>query len=278
MALITAWRAVAKGKVASQEIPLSDVSHFLMTTFRPCVLIPTYDNPRTIRAVVEGARAFVSDVVVVDDGSHEEGRAACADLAREGLAIVAHREVNGGKGAAMKTGFAVAAERGFTHAVQVDGDGQHDLSRIPRFVELASGRPDALVLGYPIYDDTLHKGRYIARLVTRFWNFIEVLGPKLKDTMIGFRVYPIDAALASGTRGDRMSFDIEIPVRMVWNGVPVINEPVEVRYLTEEEGGVSHYRTLQDTLTISLLHTRLCMEGLLRLISWPPRRLLRALR
>lgn len=249
-----------------------------MSSFRPCVLIPTYDNPRTIRDVVEGARAFVADVVVVDDGSHDAGREACAALAREGLAVVHHQPVNGGKGAAMKAGFALAAERGFTHAVQVDGDGQHDLGRIPRFVQLASARPDALVLGYPIYDDTLHKGRYIARLVTRFWNFIEVLGPKLKDTMIGFRVYPIEAAIASGTRGDRMSFDIEIPVRMVWNGVPVINEPVEVRYLTEIEGGVSHYRTLQDTLAISLLHTRLCMEGIVRLLTWPLRRLLRATR
>lgn len=248
-----------------------------MSDFRPCVLIPTYDNPATIRAVVEGAHAVVPDVIVVDDGSHAAGREACEALAREGLARVHHRAANGGKGAAVKDGFRIARDAGFTHAVQVDGDGQHDLSRIPEFLELARARPDTLVLGYPVYDHTLHRGRYIARLVTRFWNYVEVLGPTIGDSMCGFRVYPIDAALASGTRGDRMDFDIEIPVRMVWSGVPVQNAPIAVRYLTREEGGVSHYRTFRDTLRISLLHNRLMLEGVARVLSWPARRLYRAL-
>lgn len=245
-----------------------------MDPFRACLLIPTYDNPRTIRGVVETARAHLPDVIVVDDGSGDEGREACAALGREGLAHVVRHPENRGKGAAVKTGFAEAARLGFTHAVQIDGDGQHALARIPRFVERARENPDALVLGYPVYDHTLNKGRYAARLVTRFWNFVEVLGPTIGDSMCGFRVYPIAAAIAAGTRGDRMDFDIEIPVRMVWDGVPVINERVEVRYLTADEGGVSHYRTLEDTLTISWTHTRLCVEGLVRLVLWPFRRLL----
>jgi len=249
-----------------------------MPDFRPCVIIPTYDNPATIRAVVEEARRYVPDVLVVDDGSHAEGRAACEALARDGLAEVHHRPENGGKGAAVKDGFRLAHARGFTHAVQVDGDGQHDLDRIPEFVEVARAHPEALILGYPVYDHTLHRGRYVARLVTRFWNFVEVLGPTIGDSMCGFRVYPLEAALASGTRGDRMDFDIEIPVRMVWNGVPVRNEPIPVRYLTAEEGGVSHYRHFHDTLKISLLHNRLVVEGFLRLLTWPFRRAWRVLR
>lgn len=243
-------------------------------TIRFCVLIPTYNNPATIRRVVEEARRHVPDVLVIDDGSDAPAREACAALAREGLATVHHRARNGGKGAAVKDGFKLARDLGFTHAVQVDGDGQHDLARIPVFVQLAEEHPEALILGCPVYDHTLNKGRYAARLVTRFWNYIEVLGPTIGDSMCGFRVYPITEALASGTRGNRMDFDIEIPVRMVWNGVPVINEKVPVRYLTAEEGGISHYQTFRDTARISWTHTKLCLEGLLRLLTWPARRLI----
>ena len=245
-----------------------------MPAFRPCVLIPTYNNPATIRGVVEHARRHVPDVFVIDDGSNAETRAICAALADEGLCVVHHHAVNAGKGAAVKTGFRLAQERGFTHAVQVDGDGQHDLERIPAFVEIARSTPDALILGYPQYDDTLHKGRYAARLVTRFWNYIEVLGPRIGDSMCGFRVYPIASAIAAHTRGDRMDFDIEIPVRMVWNGVKVLNSPVGVRYLTADEGGISHYQTFWDTARISWTHTKLVIEGILLIVTWPLRRML----
>jgi glycosyltransferase involved in cell wall biosynthesis len=245
-----------------------------MSTFRACVLIPTYDNPQTIRGVVEQARAHLSDVIVIDDGSHAAGRAACAELARDGFAVVHHCLQNGGKGAAVKAGFALARKLGFTHAVQVDGDGQHDLSQIPAFLTIAQAHPEALVLGTPVYDHTLNRGRYMARLVTRFWNYLEVLGPTIGDSMCGFRVYPIDAAIASGTRGNRMDFDIEIPVRMVWQRVPVINAEVRVRYLTAEEGGISHYQTFRDTALISWTHTKLMIEVIFRLLTWPARRLL----
>jgi glycosyltransferase involved in cell wall biosynthesis len=245
-----------------------------MSAFRPCVLIPTYNNPLTIRGVVEQAREHLSDVLVIDDGSHEAGRAACAKLASDGLATVHHCLQNGGKGAAVKAGFALARARGFTHAVQVDGDGQHDVGQIPSFLALARAHPDALILGMPVYDHTLHRGRYVARLVTRFWNYLEVMGPTIGDSMCGFRVYPIEAAIASGTRGNRMDFDIEIPVRMVWRRVPVINAQVRVRYLTAEEGGISHYQTFRDTARISWTHTKLMVEIIFRLLTWPARRLL----
>ncbi len=249
-----------------------------MTGFRACVIIPTYNNPHTIRRVVEQARRHVADVIVIDDGSEGDGRTECAALSRDGLASVVRRDENGGKGAAVKAGFEAAKKLGFTHALQIDGDGQHDLDRIPRFIALAQARPDALILGHPVYDETLNRGRYAARLVTRFWNYLEVLGPTIGDSMCGFRVYPIDAAMATDTRACRMDFDVEIPVRMVWNGVPVLNEPVAVRYLSAVEGGISHYQTFWDTARISWTHTKLVCEGLARLATWPLRRLLRIAR
>ncbi|HEY8432109.1 MAG TPA: glycosyltransferase, partial [Sandaracinaceae bacterium] len=104
-----------------------------MSEFRPCILIPTYDNPRTIRNVVLAVRRILPDVVVVDDASGEENRREVEKLGEEGLALVTRRETNGGKGAAVKTGFRFALEHGFTHALQVDADGQHALEDVEKF-------------------------------------------------------------------------------------------------------------------------------------------------
>ena len=226
--------------------------------FRPCILIPTYNNPRTVAAVVEQARAHLSDVIVVDDGSGPEGRAACEAIAEKGWAHVHHRAQNGGKGAAVKTGLAVAADLGFTHAAQVDADGQHDLSHVPMLLARGVAQPNALVLGYPEYDESVNRVRQFARRFTQFWIDLEVGRGVIRDAMVGFRLYPIQATLEARARGNRMDFDVEIPVRMAWNRVPIINLPVPVRYLSEDEGGVSHFQPLRDNLRFSWLHTKLC--------------------
>lgn len=231
--------------------------------FRPCVIVPTYDNPLTIRDVVGRARQHCADVIVIDDGSDDPGRLVCEAIADEGLAHVTRRASNGGKGAAVKTGFEVARNLGFSHALQVDADGQHDLSRIPVFLERARERPDALLLGYPIYDASAPKGRLIARRITQFWVSLELGSPEtVKDAMVGFRVYPLSTAMETPVHGNRMDFDVEIAVRMARAAVPVINLPVGVRYLSEEEGGTSHFQAFRDNLRLSWMHTRLCVAGL----------------
>ncbi len=231
-----------------------------MSTFRPCILVPTYDNPATIRSVVERVREHLADVVVVDDGSGPEGRAACEALAREGLAHVVHRERNGGKGAAVKTGFAEAYRLGYTHALQVDADGQHDLADVPRFLAIAAANPDALVLGAPRFDASAPKARQVGRRITIFWVNFETGGHVIEDPMCGFRVYPLAEATRIAVRADMMDFDPEVAVRLVWRGVPVINVPTKVRYVSRDEGGVSHFRLFKDNFLISWMHTRLCLE------------------
>lgn len=229
--------------------------------FRPCALVPTFDNPLTVRRVVEGLRRHLSEVLVVDDGSGAPGRRAVEALARDGLARVVRRERNGGKGAAVKTGFAEARRLGFSHALQVDADGQHDLDDVPRFLDAARTRPDALVLGSPVFDASQPRGRAAARRISVFWVAVETGGRVITDPQCGFRVYPLEAALAARARGDRMEFDQELPVRMVWRGTPVLNLPTRVRYLRAEEGGVSHFRLVRDNARITALHTRLVLEG-----------------
>lgn len=232
--------------------------------FRAGVLIPTYDNPATIRAVVSRARAQVDEVLVVDDGSAEPAQRVLRALSSEGLATVHRRLLNGGKGAAVKTGLAAARALGWTHALQVDADGQHELDDLPRFLEVARAHPDALILGAPVFDASAPKARRIGREVTIFWTNFEAGRGVITDPMCGFRVYPIEAALAVRVEGDAMDFDPEIAVKMAWAGTPVINVPTRVRYVSRDEGGVSHFRLLRDNALISWMHTRLSIERIAR--------------
>ncbi len=232
--------------------------------FRPCVLIPTFDNPRTVRRVVEEARAHLGDVLVVDDGSGPEGERVCADIGAEGLAQVRRRPKNGGKGAAVKTGLAWARELGFTHAAQVDADGQHDVSALPRLLAAGREHPDSLILGCPRYDESAPRVRRVARRFTQLWVDLEVGRGVIADAMVGFRLYPIDATLAAGARGDRMDFDVEIPVRLAWAKTPIVNFPVPVRYFSRAEGGVSHFHPFLDNVRFFALHTRLATLAFFR--------------
>ncbi len=228
--------------------------------FRPCVLVPHYDNLRTLRAVVERARAHLPDVIVVDDGSGPDGRAAAEDVA--GMADVVFLVPNQGKGAACLAGFRRASEQGFTHAVQVDADGQHDLDDLPAFVDAARARPEALVCGVPIFDETAPRSRVIGRKISIFWVDIEVGRGVIRDPLYGFRVYPVQASLEAGCRALRMGFDTDIAVRMVWNGVPTVNIATRVSYFDRVDGGVSHFRVVQDNVALFALHTGLFLRSL----------------
>lgn len=225
--------------------------------FRPCVVIPTYDNPRTIAEVARRVRAHVPDVIVVDDGSAADNRAAVLELANAGLVVRVRRDVNGGKGAAVLDGLHEALRRGFTHAVQVDADLQHDTDDVPTLLAAARERPEALVLAAPRFDETAPRARLIGRRITVFWTDIEAGRGVIEDPMCGFRVYPLTTATTTRVVGRRMDFDIEIAVRMVWAGVPVVNLPTRVRYVPAAQGGISHFAMFGDNMRISWMHTRL---------------------
>lgn len=229
-------------------------------------LIPTYDNPATIARVVDAVRAYLPDVLVVDDGSADAGRAACAALAEAGAARVVHRSDNGGKGAAVKTGLEALHALGYTHAFQIDADGQHMIGDIPRFLAAAELHPEALLLGSPEFDTSAPKSRLIGRQITRFWTHVETLGAVIDDPMCGFRVYPIERALRTRAWGNAMDFDPEIAVGIAWAGAPVLNLTTRVRYLSAAQGGVSHFRLWRDNVLISWMHTRMCVALLFRLL------------
>jgi polyprenyl-phospho-N-acetylgalactosaminyl synthase len=233
-----------------------------------CAVIPTFDNASTLERVVRDVREHLTSVIVVDDGSGPAARAVAERLAAAGLVEAVFRASNGGKGAAVKSGLERAAALGFTHALQIDADGQHATADIPRLLEASRAEPLALVLGQPVFDASAPRGRRIARWISVFWCAVETASFRVGDPLCGFRVYPVDAALAAGTSGDAMDFDPEIAVRLAWAGHPIVHVRTQVRYLSREDGGVSHYRLVRDTLLISWMHTRLCATGLTRLFGW----------
>ncbi len=238
---------------------------------RPVVVIPTYDNPVTIEGVTTAVRERGLDVVVVNDGSGPSARGVLRRLEQRGVPVL-HRAANGGKGAAVKTGLRWALEAGYTHGLQVDADGQHALEDLPRLLGASRAQPDALVLSVPQYDETAPRVRRLARWVAIFWVRVATLldAGRITDPMCGYRVYPLAATvpLLEGA-GDRMDFDPEIAVRLVWSGASVVEVPTRVRYFSPEEGGVSHYRAVTDNVLVSVMYARLCIlryTGLWRLL------------
>jgi glycosyltransferase involved in cell wall biosynthesis len=236
--------------------------------FDPAVVIPVYNHPQAISRVVAGARAAGCPCILVDDGSDT----ACAGVldglaARDAGVTLVRLPSNQGKGAAMAAGFREAARQRRSHVLQVDADGQHDMADVPRFLALAQAHPDAVVCGHPVYDASVPRARLYGRYATHLWVWINTLSFDIRDSMCGFRVYPLHAvcALLDRTRiGSRMDFDSDIIVRLHWRGVRVINQPTRVTY---PQDGVSHFRPWRDNVRISLMHARL-FAGMLCRLPW----------
>jgi predicted LPLAT superfamily acyltransferase len=236
--------------------------------FSPCVLIPCYNHGAMMPRVLARLQPFGLPCIVVDDGSDTRTQQELARLAAETANLTLIRlPQNAGKGAAVIRGLRAAAEAGFSHAVQVDADGQHAIEDIPQLLTLAQAHPDALISGQPIYDDSIPRSRLYGRWITHVWVWIETLSLQLKDSMCGFRVYPIAPTLRLAQRvtlGQRMDFDTEVMVRLYWQGHTSYFVPTRVTYPAD---GLSHFDAVKDNCRISLMHTRLFLGMLPRIPS-----------
>ena len=222
-----------------------------------CAVIPVYNHERAVGAVVAALRAHDLPVLLVDDGSNLVCAAVLDGLALlPGVMLERHTQ-NQGKGGAVLTGLRAAQALGFSHALQIDSDGQHNPADLPQLIAAAHAHPAAVITGYPVFDASVPKARYYGRYATHIWVWINTLSLRIKDSMCGFRIYPLDTTLALADRahiGRRMDFDSEILVRLDWLGVAIINVPTQVAYPAD---GVSHFDVWHDNVLISLMHTRL---------------------
>jgi len=238
------------------------------------LLIPSYNTGPTVYRTVRAARAHWNPVWVVVDGSTDETPRGLAEMAAAdpGLKLIV-LPVNSGKGAAVLLGLQQARAAGFTHALTMDSDGQHPAELIPEFMQASQRRPETMVLGRPVFDASAPLLRVRGRRVSNWWTNLETLGAGIDDSLYGFRVYPIEPLIAVMRRQPwmrRFDFDTEAVVRLAWRGVAPRNLPAPVKYLSAQDGGVSHFRYGRDNVLLTWMHVRLMIEFVLRLplLAW----------
>lgn len=222
----------------------------LMKDLGICVLIPTYNNHKTLKRVLDGVLLFTPDVVVVNDGSTD----STAEILKQYPQITTIQlQKNRGKGNALKTGFQKALSMGFRHAITIDSDGQHYPDDIPVFVKaLEKENRDVLLIGNRnMSQEGIPKKSSFGNRFSNFWYKFET-GIALEDTQSGYRLYPL-TKIPKHYFTPKFEFEIEVIVRAAWNGVPVKNVPVKVLYDPSER--VSHFRPFQDFTRISILNT-----------------------
>lgn len=219
------------------------------------LVIPCFNHGETAAAVARAALRH-GPVVLVDDGSTD----GPPDLP-PGVHLL-RLDTNRGKGAALRAGFRYARDAGFTHAITLDADGQHDAEDIPRFLEAAAAQPDAMLVGVR---DFVAAGaparRRRANAFSSFWFRVET-GQALADTQCGFRAYPLDLVDRLVVRSERYAFELEVLVRAAWSGARLVPVPVRCTY-TREQVRRSHFRPLLDTWRMTRLNSRLAMQAVL---------------
>ncbi|WP_263602107.1 DUF2062 domain-containing protein [Chryseobacterium sp. PET-29] len=226
-----------------------------------CVLVPTYNNEKTLRRVIVGILHYTNNIIIVNDGSTDSTPFILQDYPE--IRII-HLPENKGKGNALKTGFRVAEKIGYSYAITIDSDGQHYPDDIPVFVEaLLKESQDVLLIGNRnMAQDGIPKKSSFGNRFSNFWFWFET-GIKLEDTQSGFRLYPLHK-IPRKYFTPKFEFEIEIIVRTAWRHVPVKNVPVKVLYDPAER--VSHFRPFKDFTRISILNTILVAITLVYII------------
>ena len=224
-----------------------------------CVIIPTYNNGGTLPSVIEKVLQITPNIMVVNDGSTDE-----TDLLLERFAEIVKLSYmpNKGKGHALKIGFQQAVKQGFRYAITLDADGQHFPEELPRFLEVISRHPDAMVVGSRFLEqENMPKKNSFANRFSNFWFYVHTL-QKLPDTQSGYRLYPLVHIKKMHILTNRYETELEILVKMAWRFVPVISVPISVFYAPAGER-ISHFKPFHDFFRISLLNTVLTFIALL---------------
>lgn len=221
--------------------------------------MPTYNNAKTLKRVLDGVLTYSNDIIIVNDGSTD----ATSDILLgypqlEQLYVAQNR----GKGNALRLGFKKALAMGFQFAVTIDSDGQHFPEDIPIFINafVASADKNLMLIGARnMGDPTVPKKSSFGNKFSNFWLWV-MTGLKLTDTQSGFRLYPIKAMETIKLRTSKFEFEVEAIVKASWKGIEIKHVPIQVLY--DESERVTHYRPVIDFLRISLLNTWLVFVAL----------------
>ncbi len=243
-----------------------------ITDLNVCVLMPTYNNERTLKRVIDGVLQFTQHLIVVNDGSTDSTTKILEDYST--LQQI-HFKENKGKGQALRQGFKHAESLGYKYVITIDSDGQHFPKDIPVFIdelEQAENKNLLLIGARNMAQESVPKKSSFGNKFSNFWFWAET-GIKLQDTQSGFRLYPIHHFKNLNFYTNKFEFEIEVIVKAAWNGSEVKNIPILVLY--DETERVSHFRPFKDFTRISILNTWLVI---LTLFYIKPRNLFRRLK
>jgi glycosyltransferase involved in cell wall biosynthesis len=225
---------------------------------RICAIIPTYNNAGTVASVISETNKYLQDIIIVNDGSTDDTKNILQSIiSSNSKIIIINFDKNTGKGSALRAGFEKAFDLGFTQAITLDADGQHDPGDIPAFMDKITLEPENLWIGDRVINKerTQEPARSAAgRRFGSFW-YKFITGIDIRDTQCGFRAYPLSAVRALGCAGKRFEYEQEILVKAAWNGVAVKSVPVHLLYL-EPSKRVSHFRPVRDFLRIFRVNSK----------------------
>ncbi len=218
---------------------------------KTCVLIPTYNNEKTLKSVLDEVLKYTNDVLVVNDGATD----ATSEIlkAYPQIQLVSYAK-NVGKGWALRQGFKKALSLGYDNAITIDSDGQHFADDLYKFIDQLEATPDAIIIGARNLNQSAVPGKSsFGNKFSNFWFKVET-GLVMPDTQSGYRLYPIRAMEKLKFITVKFEFEIEVLVRSVWSGIAVTSVPVKVFY-AEKGVRVSHFRPFKDFSRISVLNT-----------------------
>jgi glycosyltransferase involved in cell wall biosynthesis len=236
--------------------------NILFNNNKCCVIVPTYNNEKTIGKVIEDILKFSNHVIIVNDGSTDGTKKILKKY--DSLEIISYPE-NQGKGYALRKGFESAINLGYEFAVTIDSDGQHNPADISKFTGCIKGNPNILVLGERNMDQKgIPLKSNFGRNFSNFWFKVET-GIKRSDTQTGFRLYPLNMIRQTKFFTNKFEFEIEVLVRLAWKGCKITGIPVSVYYPPKNER-ISHFRPFLDFMRISVLNTILVTITLLYIL------------
>jgi glycosyltransferase involved in cell wall biosynthesis len=237
-----------------------------MDRLKVCVIVPTYNNHKTLKRVLDSILVYTSNIIVVNDGSTDETANILDGF--QHLTII-NLVKNSGKGIALRAGFKKAIELNNDYAITIDSDGQHFASDVPQFINALEREPGALLIGSRnMAQEGVPRKSSFGNKFSNFWFWVET-GIRLEDTQSGYRLYPLQR-IPKKYFTSKFEFEIEVIVRSAWLGIPVKNIPIKVLYDQSER--VSHFRPFKDFTRISILNTVLVGIEIVYIL---PRRVLR---
>ncbi len=224
------------------------------------VVIPTYNNEKTLSKIIEDVLMHTPDVLVVNDGS-TDSTTEILDKFGDRINTISYSK-NRGKGYALKQSFKYAEQNNYNYVISIDSDGQHFAEDIPVFVNQIAEKPNSMIVGSRSFSqEHMKAGSSFANKFSNFWFTVQT-GKKLPDTQSGYRLYPIKHIRKTNILTNRYETELEILVRLAWKNVSIIPVDINVYYPPESEK-ISHFRPFTDFFRISVLNTFLSVVAII---------------